>query len=250
MTEPNGILHLRAARTSLVLDTRGPRIPRVLHWGADLGEPTGDDLARLADAAVMPSPAGTIDITPPAGLLPEHATGWSGLPGLVGHREGGRDWSPLFDVTDLERNRSSLRVAAADAQAALSLRIELKLTPSGLIRTRAAVRNDDPTRSYTVDALALALPVPVQAAELFDLTGRWARERAPQRQPFTVGSRVRETRRGRTGHDAPCSWRRARPASASAPARYGASTWPGAGTTRSPPNAWTPARPSSAPASC
>ena len=37
--------------------------------------------------------------------------------------------------------------------------------------------------------------------ELLDFTGRWARERAPQRGPFTHGTRLRENRRGRTGHD-------------------------------------------------
>jgi alpha-galactosidase len=44
--------------------------------------------------------------------------------------------------------------------------------------------------------------VPPAATELLDLAGRWARERSPQRQPFAVGARVRDNRRGRTGADA------------------------------------------------
>ena len=41
------------------------------------------------------------------------------------------------------------------------------------------------------------------ATELFDLAGRWGRERSPQRLPFVVGVHSRENRRGRTGPDAP-----------------------------------------------
>jgi alpha-galactosidase len=44
--------------------------------------------------------------------------------------------------------------------------------------------------------------VPAQATELMDFTGRWVREKHPQRRGFDMGSWVRESRRGRTGHDA------------------------------------------------
>ena len=37
---------------------------------------------------------------------------------------------------------------------------------------------------------------------MLDLAGRHIRERAPQRQPFHVGTRLRESRRGHGGHDA------------------------------------------------
>ena len=46
------------------------------------------------------------------------------------------------------------------------------------------------------------LPVPAVATELLDLTGRWCRERSPQRHPWQHGTWVREGRHGRTGHDA------------------------------------------------
>src|SRR5215216_6486130 len=49
----------------------------------------------------------------------------------------------------------------------------------------------------------MTLPVPAAAAEILDLTGRWCRERHPQRRPFDHGTWLREQRRGRTGHDAP-----------------------------------------------
>lgn len=42
--------HLRASGTSVVLDLGGDTLPRILHWGADLGELSDEDLAALADA--------------------------------------------------------------------------------------------------------------------------------------------------------------------------------------------------------
>src|SRR5699024_9466635 len=49
--------------------------------------------------------------------------------------------------------------------------------------------------------LTLTVPVPADAEELLDFAGRWAKERTPQRSAFTVGTHLRENRRGRTGPD-------------------------------------------------
>ncbi len=48
----------------------------------------------------------------------------------------------------------------------------------------------------------LAYPVPQVASEILDLAGRWTKERVPQRHAFTVGTHLRENRKGRTGADA------------------------------------------------
>lgn len=62
MTHSGGLLQLRAPGTSLVLDCSGDRLPRVLHWGDDLGdlESTGPDAlgALAAASAVRPGPDG------------------------------------------------------------------------------------------------------------------------------------------------------------------------------------------------
>ena len=62
---------------------------------------------------------------------------------------------------------------------------------------------NEATAPYQLGGLWPALPIPARAAELLDLSGRWCRERAPQRHPLAMGAWVREGRRGRTGHDAP-----------------------------------------------
>src|SRR5688500_2068976 len=87
-----GIHHLRAAGVSLVIDACGPSLPRVVYWGADLGELDPSVLEGLVVASVPPVAPNSMDKPVPIALLPEHALGWPGLPGISGHRQG-RDWS-------------------------------------------------------------------------------------------------------------------------------------------------------------
>ena len=51
--------------------------------------------------------------------------------------------------------------------------------------------------------MPLCLPVPERAAEVLDPTGRWSRERSPQRVLAGRGAWVHEDRHGRPGHDGP-----------------------------------------------
>ncbi|MFI5837445.1 alpha-galactosidase [Micromonospora sp. NPDC051300] len=226
------IVHLRRARTSLVLDARGPGLPRVVHWGADLGPLSPDDLPGLVDATVPPVVPSSFDEPTVLSLLPEASAGWSGRPGLAGHRDG-RDWSTAFRLVDVDVhdvpppppqpdgtagghevlkgaplpapgvNRGPLlaTVRAVDEGAGLSLTVEIALDAAGLLTVRHRLRNDGDGR-YELRELTPVLPVPAVATELLDLTGRWCRERAPQRHPWPMGAWVREGRHGRTGHDA------------------------------------------------
>src|SRR4051812_8722468 len=198
------IHHLRAGGVSLVIGSAaGPGLPRILYWGADLGELSDDALRELAIVSVAPVTSYVLDEPVPAALLPEHALGYAGWPGVTGHHNG-RGWSPLFTVTDLEQatGPDALVVRGSDADAELDVVVEVELTPSGLVRARATLTNTHTSQPYWVDAVHLTLPVPPVADELLDLAGRHTRERAPQRQPFHVGTRLRESRRGHGGHDA------------------------------------------------
>ncbi len=195
------IVHLRAAGTSLVLDAGGPGLPTVLHWGAELGDLAPASWAGLAAAVVPAVSPGMLDEPVRRSLVPEHAAGHPGRPGLSGHRMGS-DWSTSFALTGLERpGEGRVTVRAADPAARLALRCEIELSPSGLLRLRHTVTNEGDA-PYQVDGLWCALPIPAQATELLDLSGRWTRERHPQRHPLALGAWVRENRRGRTGHDA------------------------------------------------
>ncbi|WP_049568371.1 alpha-galactosidase [Streptomyces sp. SBT349] len=196
---PHDLVHLRADGVGLVLDLSGGTLPRVVHWGADLGALGPEELAALR-LVQRPQPIGfSVDGPVDVAVLPEQSAGWLGTPGLVGNR-GGADFSTAFRVESADRDGTRLRVTAQDPTAALGLDLAIELTPAGLVRQRAAVTNRGAT-PFTVDALQLALPVPPDATELLDFTGHHLRERAPQRTAFTQGLRVRENRTGRTGYD-------------------------------------------------
>ncbi|MCA0307115.1 MAG: alpha-galactosidase [Actinobacteria bacterium] len=217
MTTINAHVTLRAGGVGVVLDLSHGRLPEILHWGADLGDLDAADVAALALGGVRPIVPNHVDEPVRVALLPEHHTGWVGRPGLSGSRAG-RDWSPRFTTTGLlvdgvpvdasatatglvTLGAAAVTVAAADPSAGLELTLRIELAPSGLLRTRARLTNTG-TDAYQLDDLVLAYPVPSVADELLDLAGRWGRERVPQRRAFTVGTHLREGRKGRTGADA------------------------------------------------
>ncbi|AWN30976.1 alpha-galactosidase [Streptomyces sp. NEAU-S7GS2] len=196
------LLHFRAAGTSLVLDLSGTGLPRIVHWGADLGASAPGRLAGLRAADVPQTVPNALDEPVPLSVLPQQSAGWLGTPGVSGHRAG-RAAAPAFTVhgTSVRDESRSLTVEAVDPEGGLALTLELGLTGAGLVRLRAAVTNTG-EGPYHLTELTPALPVPAQATELLDLTGRHLRERAPQRHAFTLGTHLRESRRGRTGSDA------------------------------------------------
>jgi alpha-galactosidase len=184
----------------LVLDCTGSRLPRVVHWGADLGELSAAESAALVlGTGAGPVPAG-LDVPVVLSVLPEQSAGWVGTPGLTGHREGAH-FSTAFEVSEVLVEGRAVTVRASDPAARLGLRMDIEMTGSGLVRLRASVVNSG-ADVWTLDGLLLALPVPGRASELLDFTGRHLRERSPQRTPLAFGTHLRENRRGRTGFDA------------------------------------------------
>ena len=194
------VVQLRAAGVSLVLDCSGPALPSVLHWGADLGELSGTALLELRRGAGAVQSGNGLDDNLPVAIVPEYSAGWFGLPGLTGHRDG-QAFSASFRLTSVAQTGNTVQVDAADSEAALKIRLTIELTDSGLVRAKAELTNAGET-PYMVDGLVLALPVPTEATELLDMTGRHIGERHPQRHAFTQGAHIRDNRRGRTGADA------------------------------------------------
>jgi alpha-galactosidase len=187
-------------------------LPCTLHWGPDLGDAPLESMADLLPALGMPSVDSPIAAQEAVALLPQHSSGWLGRPGLLGSREG-RAWSVAFDGVvhavehagapawpDGPANAVRLRSVGSDGPAGLEVTTELQLLDSGLVRVRAQVRNLG-AGVYEVRHLEPALPVPAEAGELLDMTGRHTHERTPQRRPFDIGQWVREAWGGRPGHD-------------------------------------------------
>lgn len=200
MTPHDDLVHLTAGGVSLVLDCRDAALPAVVHWGEALGPLDADALTALVDADVAPVAQNEMDDPVRVAVLPEPNRGWSGRPGLSGHRDG-HDWSPAFTVRSLDVTDTTVTADAADDTAGLAVRVTIEVLVSGLVRARAAVTNAA-DGVYTVDDLTVAMPIPSGAREILDFAGRWGKERTPQRRALVVGTHQRESRKGRTGADA------------------------------------------------
>ena len=209
---PDAHILMRRDGVCVVIDITDGRLPAVSHWGTDLGPLSVEDVAALVVTGIRTTDGNPVDVPVRQALLPSQGDGWTGRPGLSGHRAGGADWSPRFVTTSVtvdgravsDRSLvagSAVLVSAEDLAAGLELELEVELCAGGLLRSRASVTNVSES-VYELDDLVIAYPVPPVATEVFDFAGRWALERIPQRMPFSVGSHVREGRKGRTGPDA------------------------------------------------
>ncbi len=188
---------LRSSGTALVLDTSGPGLPRVLHWGADLPD---DAVAALPLLAQGPVPHSALDAPWPLTVLPGPADGWLGTPGYAAHRAGGSA-APRWAARTQALGDGVLEVTLSEGATALSLRY--RMDAHGVLAVTPSVTNTTgATTVLDLAALRVLLPLPSRAGEVLDLTGRWCRERAPQRSALSDGTHLRASRRGRTGHDA------------------------------------------------
>jgi alpha-galactosidase len=202
MQRSDAVIHLRNGGTSVVLDTgRGP-LPAIIYWGADLGELGPTELDALGIAAEPQRVSGGLDEPAPLTLIPQESSGWLGTPGLAGHRSG-RFFSTklVSEAVDVNKTSTTAVIAAIDQEAGLASIITVEVTTAGLLRQRIALENRS-SEPYSLTALAPTFPVPPDVTELLDTTGRHLRERSPQRHAFTIGTYLRESRRGRPGSDA------------------------------------------------
>ncbi|QEW02746.1 alpha-galactosidase [Microbacterium lushaniae] len=202
--EAAGSVILEASDTALVVDVSGG-VPRILHWGPSFAT-VPDDAAFLASLGDTQGGADLLEVRKSPSVLPEQSAGWMGTPGLEGHRNG-TSFSSAFELQSwrLDDSRDGVRSLVVDAEdpaAQLLLTTTIEMLPSGLIRVAARVTNTAQESDYCVDALRVVLPIPAEAVEILDFTGRHLRERTPQRHPFVAGTHLREGRRGRTGSDA------------------------------------------------
>lgn len=197
-------IHLRGGGVSLLLEHGAgwaPGLPRVLHWGADLGELSADELAGLAEAARPRRGNSAFSVPGIPSLLPVEAEAWLGRPGLVGSR-GGAHHVTRLTTTGTEEVPDGVRVHASDPDAQVAVALTITLSEHGVARVDTTLTNTG-TTPYDLDHLAPALPLPAHATELLSLAGSQGHERVPQRLPLVVGAHVREDRKGRPGHDAP-----------------------------------------------
>ncbi|WP_369369697.1 alpha-galactosidase [Promicromonospora sp. Populi] len=192
---------LRRDGVALVVAHPARGLPLVLHWGADLGALAPADLLALDAATSRQTAPGTLDAAWRPSLLPQESDGWAGRPGLLVVSDG----VPLFPrwtVDEAERDIAELTVTARDTDLGLTLRSRLEIGAGGLVLLWHELTNNGQS-PVDVHWLEATLPVPRSADQLTQFSGRWSREKLPVTTGMPAGSTARQTRRGRSGHDAP-----------------------------------------------
>lgn len=195
------LAHLTGGGCSLVIaidDEHG--VPFVAHWGAGVSDDAAGDLARTAGTGVATSAP---DRPRRLALVPGPGDGWAGTPGFEGHLAG-RALPARFALATIEQQSDRATIGLRDEGVGVGIELRARLDAAGVLRLGASVEHlgsgPDP---LDLAALRLLLPVPHRAGELLDFTGRWSRERSPQRRPLSHGTHLRRADRGRPGHDSP-----------------------------------------------
>lgn len=191
---------LHRGGTSVIIDATTAGMPTIIHWGPDTGELEQAELRDLASAAIPQRVSGGIDAPARLDVFPQERFGWQHTPALEGHSNS-RFWATALTTSAIAYDAHSLSISAQDPVAGLELLTELDLSANGVLSQRHTLTNTG-TESYLVSRLSTVFPLPHTATTIQDSTGRHLKERSAQRRPLTVGSHVRESRRGRPGADA------------------------------------------------
>lgn len=212
MTDP--LVHLEAHGTAVVIDPAGGALPSVLHWGAPLGGravdgATGDgaaarDHAALRAALSRQTAPGTLDAAWQVSLSPQEGDGWSGRPGLQLRRDGVL-LRPRWRTVASRATTDRFECTAADEASGLQLTIALAIAAGGVVRLEQRLEHAGAAGAAPVEVewLEGILPVPTTADHQLTFDGRWTREKRPVVTGLPAGSTVRQSRRGRPGHDSP-----------------------------------------------
>lgn len=73
-SNPSRIVHLRSSGVSVLVLVGGGELPRIIHWGKDLGGLTSEHLRRFATSVDPPEASSAIDVPPPVPVLPALGT--------------------------------------------------------------------------------------------------------------------------------------------------------------------------------
>ncbi len=194
MANPTSVT-LKADGVSAIIDL-STNTPVLLHWGQDLGDANEGDLLKVVREGVAHA---ELDDAQIPGMWRENARGFIGRPAVQGHR-GTQDWSQRFDITRVEQAGNQLTVTSSDAGAGLTVAVTFELNAQGILLITQSITNDGKA-PYSLGELTTWLPLPDYVSETLDYTGRWVKERQPQRREIQVGTWAREVREGRSSHD-------------------------------------------------
>jgi alpha-galactosidase len=165
----------------------------VKYWGRELN----GKIQELASDKSIPN--SDFDETQISGINREHSRGFLGYPTISGHRFG-KDWSTKFALDDLTSDKNKAKAVLIDATAKLKLEYRFELDEFGILLLCASLENQG--TEYCLNEFAYWLPLPDRAVQTLDFAGRWSNERNPQRREIQIGRWIRDSREGKTGHNA------------------------------------------------
>ncbi len=183
--------YLRGGGASLLVDLQPADglLPRIVHFGADLGPlPHPDAIGAAAPQVLW---GARLDAPRPPCVLPGAEAGYFGTPAIVLRR------SRRLRFHEAHGTAHGLVIRlSADDDAEAHVTLEYRLSAHGVLSVRSSVQGLDALR-----LAAMTLPLPGSLAEVVTFGGDWAREFALHRQVLGTADVVLESRRGRPGHD-------------------------------------------------
>ncbi len=190
----NEIIRLTSKDTDLVIRTEPAEI---LYWGKHLNI---DDISEFDAMTIERGVAnGSLDVDIPVTFAAENGRGYFGCSSLEGHRSG-YDWAPVFVTKSAVKNGNNLVIEAEDPIAKLGFKTEIEADENGVFKFRNTVTNLV-EGAFTINRLAVTLPVPEYADEVLSFYGRWCRELQENRLRLKHGAFTQENRHGRTSHE-------------------------------------------------
>jgi alpha-galactosidase len=190
------VYSLTRAGVQVLIETSSST-PNVFYWGRELSGKNTEE--QLLLALTEPAPHGYYDYAHRGGAWRENARGFWGRPSLLAHRDG-KDWSQLLELVSAVETENQVSFTSRDEALGVEVEITYQLDVSGLLLVDHRVTNLKAGTLY-IDNSSVFLPVPDYASDILDFTGRWLKERQPQRSKIQTGLWQRESREGRTSHD-------------------------------------------------
>lgn len=131
---------LRGGPTAVLVEVAEAGLPVVRWWGVDA--PDVREAPASALALTPPQAPGSIDERLALELLPQHAAGFQGEPGLLGRFGDRTGWAPRFATSAVSwRGDGGLLVVADDTASDLRYHGEVAVDPHGVVAVRAAITN-------------------------------------------------------------------------------------------------------------
>jgi alpha-galactosidase len=189
---------LDTSTQTLVFASTDGHMPCVVYWGGLLN--AGEDIVTLAKSMDHPRAGALADYTPVLSICPEYGRGYHGECGLDAHDMDGRPLLTHFTIDTAKATTASLVFTLRDPSHALTYTATFTANQtSGIIEADAALHSAKPLMVNFLAAPVMA--VPASASHLIDYAGRWTQEFGERLVPISRGVHMRQSKRGRTGHD-------------------------------------------------